>query len=321
LKKIQKNNLPSSTIFDDVYRTMIQKIPATIIPAINEAYNTHYDENTQLQQLRNEYLEIGGKIITDSLICIGDSLYHLECQSWPDGTMAIRMFEYDIAIALEGARKQKDYSHIKFPQSGVIYLRHNNATPDVLSLTVEFSDGQEVVYNVPVIKVKEYSLEDIFHKHLWLFIPYYIMRYEDQFDTMEIDTAQRSAMLADLQEMVATFESYAKNTKQTDIYTDIMQLAKRISEYMLRDKKITKKEVNRIMGGKILELHSEKMLKKGRKEGEKKGRASGRLEMLTELVISNIKKNKPLAEIADSFNISIDEVIQIGKKHGITIAH
>ena len=63
------------------------------------------------------------------------------------------------------------------------------------------------------------------------------------------------------------------------------------------------------------------MLKKGRKEGEKKGRASGRLEMLTELVISNIKKNKPLAEIADSFNISIDEVIQIGKKHGITIAH
>ena len=138
------------------------------------------------------------------------------------------------------------------------------------------------------------------------------MHFEDKFTTMEEYPDKRTAMLADLQEMVTKFESYAKNTKRPSIYTDIMQLAKRIAEHLLSNQKNTKKEVNRIMGGKILELHSEKMLRKGKKEG--------RLEMLTSLVVSNLKKNKPLAEIADSFSISVDEVIRIGKKHGINIA-
>ncbi len=312
MKKTSNNNLPHGTIFDDVYRTMLQKLPSTIIPAINEAFGTHYDENTSLQQLRNEHLEIGGKIITDSLIRIGENLYHLECQSTPDGTMAIRMFEYDFAIALEDARKQTEPYHIKFPLSAAIYLRHKSTTPDELSLTVEFPDKQKVTYRVPVIKVQKYSLEEIFNKHLWLFIPYYIMRFEDKFAAMEDDPNKRANMLAELKEMTTKFESYAKNTRQSSIYTDTMQLAKRIAEYMLSDKKNTKKEVNRIMGGKILELHSEKMMKKGERKG--------RLEMLTELVISNLKKNKPLPEIADSFSISVDEVIRIGKKHGINIA-
>ncbi|SDP59000.1 hypothetical protein [Selenomonas ruminantium] len=142
------------------------------------------------------------------------------------------------------------------------------------------------------------------------------MRYEDQFAAMEENPTKRSAMLKELKDMVARFESYATNTKQANIYTDTMQLAKRIAEYMLKDKKNTKKEVNHIMGGKILELHSEKMLKKGKKQG----RVLGRLEMLTELVISNLKKNKPIPEIADSFSISVDEVIRIGKEHGINVA-
>lgn len=308
MKKTSNKSLPHGTIFDDVYRTMLQKLPSTIIPAINETFGTHYDENTSLQQLRNEHLEIGGKIITDSLIRIGENLYHLECQSTPDGTMAIRMFEYDFAIALEDARKQTAPYRIKFPLSGAIYLRHKSTTPDELSLTVEFPDKQEVNYRVPVIKVQKYSLEEIFNKHLWLFIPYYIMRFEDKFAAMEENPDERIAMLADLQKMVTKFESYAKTTKHPNIYTDTMQLAKRIAEHLLSNQKKTKKEVNHIMGGKILELHSEKMLKKGR------------LEMLTELVISNLKKNKPLPEIADSFSISVDEVIRIGKKHGINIA-
>lgn len=308
MKKTSNKSLPHGTIFDDVYRTMLQKLPSTIIPAINETFGTHYDENTSLQQLRNEHLEIGGKIITDSLIRIGENLYHLECQSTPDGTMAIRMFEYDFAIALEDARKQTAPYRIKFPLSGAIYLRHKSTTPDELSLTVEFPDKQEVTYRVPVIKVQKYSLEEIFNKHLWLFIPYYIMRFEDKFAAMEENPDERIAMLADLQKMVTKFESYAKTSKHPNIYTDTMQLAKRIAEHLLSNQKKTKREVNHIMGGKILELHSEKMLKKGR------------LEMLTELVISNLKKNKPLPEIADSFSISVDEVIRIGKKHGINIA-
>ena len=54
-----------STIFDDVYRTIVQKMSFLIIPAINEAFGTHYDMRTDLTQLRNEHLELAVKIITD----------------------------------------------------------------------------------------------------------------------------------------------------------------------------------------------------------------------------------------------------------------
>ena len=37
-----------NTIFDDVFRTMIQKMPKLLIPVINEAFGTDYDVNIPL---------------------------------------------------------------------------------------------------------------------------------------------------------------------------------------------------------------------------------------------------------------------------------
>ena len=163
----------TATIFDDVYRTIVQKLSFLIIPAINEAFGTHYDLHTGLTQLRNEHLELAGKIITDSIFRIGDILYHIECQSTPDGTMVIRMFEYDFAIALEEAYKGNAPYRVKFPMSAVIYLRPDKNVRGALSMEVEFPDGQIVTYQVPVINVQDYSLDNIFDKWLWLFIPFY----------------------------------------------------------------------------------------------------------------------------------------------------
>ena len=94
-----------NTVFDDVFRTMVQKMPQLLIPLVNEAFHTDYKEEEELLQLRNEYEEKLGKIISDSIIAIENKTYHIECQSVDDTTMAIRMIEYDFAIAMEGARK------------------------------------------------------------------------------------------------------------------------------------------------------------------------------------------------------------------------
>lgn len=51
-------------------------------------------------------------------------MYHLECQSTKDETMVIRMFEYDISIAIEHASlEENDIWEIEFPQSCVLYIR------------------------------------------------------------------------------------------------------------------------------------------------------------------------------------------------------
>ena len=95
-----------NTIFDDVFRTMVQKMPKLFIPLINEVFHTDYSENEIFSQLRNEHEEEWGKIISDSIFLIRDKTYHVECQSVDDTTMAIRMVEYDFAIALEQATKR-----------------------------------------------------------------------------------------------------------------------------------------------------------------------------------------------------------------------
>ena len=87
-----------STIFDDVFRTIAQKMPQLLIPLINEVFHTSYSEEEHFEQLRNEHYEKYGTVITDSIIRIGNHIYHLECQSSKDKTMVIRMFEYDISM-------------------------------------------------------------------------------------------------------------------------------------------------------------------------------------------------------------------------------
>ena len=89
---VQEEAVAHSTVFDDVFRTIAQKLPQLLIPLINEVFHTNYSEDEDFEQLRNEHYEKYGKIITDSIIRIGRHIYHLECQSEKDAEMVIRMF-------------------------------------------------------------------------------------------------------------------------------------------------------------------------------------------------------------------------------------
>ena len=122
----------NNTIFDDVFRTMIEKMPYLAVPLINEVFHTSYPEDVKITQLRNEHQQKDGEIITDSCLLIGKKMYHIECQSTDDTTMAIRMIEYDFAISIEHAEKQGRRYRIEFPKSCVLFLRNSENTPDYL---------------------------------------------------------------------------------------------------------------------------------------------------------------------------------------------
>ena len=57
----------NNTIFDDVFRTMIEKMPYLAVPLINEVFHTSYPENVKITQLRNEHQQEDGEIITEFL--------------------------------------------------------------------------------------------------------------------------------------------------------------------------------------------------------------------------------------------------------------
>ena len=95
----------NNTIFDDVFRTMVEKIPQLAVPLINEVFQTSYPEDVEIIQLRNEHHQENGEIITDSCLRIGRKLYHIECQSVDDTTMAIRLIVPHFDLPLDAARK------------------------------------------------------------------------------------------------------------------------------------------------------------------------------------------------------------------------
>ena len=47
--------MTNNTIFDDVFRTMVEKMTYLVVPLINEVFHTAYPEDVKIVQLRNEH--------------------------------------------------------------------------------------------------------------------------------------------------------------------------------------------------------------------------------------------------------------------------
>ena len=265
--------MPDNTIFDDVFRTMLEKMPYLAVPLINEVFHTSYPQDVAIVQLRNEYMKENGKIITDSCLVIGGKRYHIECQSLDDTTMAIRMVEYDFAIALQYARKKGRRYQMEFPKSCVLYLRSNRNTPDFLEIDVIFPDGKTHLYQIPTIKMENYTSSSIFEKNLLMLLPFYIMRYEKTAHDMSEKPELFQEMLNEYEEIRHRLEIESATEKISGMYSDLITLMVKISDHIFRNEENIRKGIGETMGGQVLELASEKaerLAKEAAKEAEER---------------------------------------------------
>ena len=169
-------------IYDGAFRTILNDCRQMIIPVINEIFGEDYIGNEKIEFHPNEHFidqqdEADQKRITDTNFTIFGKIkkkYHLECESsLPDGRMTIRLFEYDAQIALDESEIINETLTVTFPNTAVLYLRTYKKTPDKMRYVIK-TPGGTVEYDVPIMKVQEYTLEDIFSKGLLLLIPFYI---------------------------------------------------------------------------------------------------------------------------------------------------
>ena len=253
----------NNTIFDDVFRTMIEKMPYLAVPLINEVFHTSYPEDVKITQLRNEHQQKDGEIITDSCLLIGKKMYHIECQSTDDTTMAIRMIEYDFAIAVENAEKQGRRYRIEFPRSCVLFLRSSGNTPDYLEADVIFPDGKTHVYSIPAIKMADYTKDHIFEKNLLMLLPFYIMRYEKKKHDMRKNLELLQILLDEYDEIRINLEKELTETGKAELYTNLTKLIVKIADYIFEKDEDIRKGIGDVMGGKVLELESERLKAEG----------------------------------------------------------
>ena len=64
-------------------------------------------------------------------------------------------------------------------------------------------------------------------------------------------------------------------TGKSELYTDLTKLIVKISDYIFREEEEIRKGLGDVMGGKVLELESERLKAEGRTEGEAIGQVQG----------------------------------------------
>ena len=265
--------MENGTIFDDVFRTMLEKMPYLAIPLINEVFGTSYPEDIEIIQKRNEHQTQNGRVITDSHLLIANRIYHIECQSTDDSTMVIRMIEYDFAISLEHVQKENGRYRMYFPQSCVLYLRGTKKR-DTISVEIVMPDGNTVEYTVPVVQVQRFTCDDMLQKHLLFLLPYHVIKYEQE-KGLDTDSEKWKELLDEYAKIEKYLEKNFLETGNEKAYRDMVELIIRIADYVFRDKEKVKKGFGDVMGGKVLELESDKLIQRGIEQGLEKGIQQG----------------------------------------------
>ena len=265
--------MESSTIFDDVFRTMLEKMPQLAVPLINEVFGTSYPEDIEIIQKRNEHQTQNGRVITDSHLLIANRIYHIECQSTDDSTMVIRMIEYDFAISLEQVQKENGRYRMYFPQSCVLYLRGIKKR-DAISVEIVMPNGGTVEYTVPVVQVQEFTCDDMLRKRLLFLLPYHVIKYEQEKD-LDTDSEKWKEFLDECKKIESYLEENFLEKGNEKSYRDMIELIIRIADHVFRDNEKVRKGFGDVMGGKVLELESDKLIQRGIEQGLEQGIEQG----------------------------------------------
>ena len=147
----------------------------------------------------------------------------------------------------------------------IIYLRHTKNTPDKLTVEVRSPQGQTMTYESKVIKVQNYTKDVIFRKKLLMYLPFYVMRYENELGTLDKDSKRLDALLKEYVGICKKLEKVLEENGESVLYNDLVGYILKIMDYMLRSQNKARKEMSK-MGGKILESYTEKTEKRIRRE-------------------------------------------------------
>ncbi len=298
-----------ANIYDGAFRTILNDCRKLIIPVINEIFGETYTGEEEIRFFPNEHFldqqdEADKERITDTNFTVFGKIpkkYHVECESsLPDGKITIRLFEYDAQIALDEGEVTEETLTVTFPNTAVLYLRTYKKTPDKMKYVI-VTPGGTVQYDVPIMKIQTYSLEDIFEKGLLMLIPFYIFSHEKGFP--EYDSNEQK-----LEDLKAEYRIILERLDELERQGAIGAFDKRTIIELSGDviKEIAQKyenvqKVGDMMRGVLIETSARTILKQGKSQGISQNQRETALRML--------KRGKmTIEEIAEDTGLSVTEV-------------
>ncbi|MBR1629424.1 MAG: hypothetical protein IJ679_09220 [Lachnospiraceae bacterium] len=281
--------------YDSIFWTGANALRAFIPALVNEAFGEKFTKKAKITFLSNKKVveTLDGSPVrreVDSLFRVSEMFealverdYHFECEIRGRRTIALRIVEYASGYAFENVSLLEDGACLKIPYSAVIFLRSESADIKKLTIRVEYPGG-EVSYKVPVIRIKDYSLDELFEKRLLVLVPFYFFSFSER-EFSEMD--RNEERIKEIERMVSEINDRLMQLVEAgeiDLSqkANIMRYSKRVLKKLAGKYRNITKEVDRIMGGYIfktdVDIAYEEGEIKGREEGEIKGRKEGEIK-------------------------------------------
>lgn len=264
--------------YDNVFKTMKVKHKRLFVPVINDIFGKNYPLDVKMDVLPSEGYFIENETadgskeikeqISDFLIRIGSEVYLLECQSYDDDSMAIRIAEYAFIAARQFALWNISIGKatIPMPRFAVIYVKQTDKTPKTTAITFTFPDGQKVDYKSDNVILEELSREYIIKKKLFPYIPFYIARYEKDISYGNNVEAAVEDLTYFRNEIIRL---HGEKSLSDGEMVDLMGFVNTIITHITNGNKNEERLVE-IMGGVIIETQTEKWMRQGMQQGEAK---------------------------------------------------
>ncbi len=187
-----------------------------------------------------------------------------------------------------------------FPNTAVLYLRTYKKTPDKMKYVI-ITPGGSVQYDILIMKVQTYSLDDIFEKRLLMLIPFYIFSHENRFPEYNSNEQKLENLKAKYQVIMERLDGLEQQgvigafDKRT-----IIELSGDVIKEIAQKYENVQKGIGDMMRGALIETEARRILNKGISEAKK------------ETALKLLKRGKQtVEEIAEDTGLSVSEVEQL----------
>ena len=299
--------------YDDAFKTMEMESDELVLPLLNEMFGEHYSGKEAIRRNANEhFIEQGAgaeeRRATDSLLCVEKDgvvkKYHIECERSADGSLLARFFEYDTQIALDESTYSSYRLTLDFPHSGVLFLRSSQAVPDEMTVEIK-TPGGNVAYSVKVMRVSDYTVDDIFEKKLYFLIPFYIFNIEKELKQYNDNGERLKELKRMYQDILDRLEVVVEKEQLAEFSEGLIrELSSRVAAKVASKYENVKESIGDLMGGRVLDTR----VGRARNEGIQQGIQQGERKKQSEMIFGMLKRGKTAEEIADFTGISLADI-------------
>ncbi len=195
---------------------------------------------------------------------------------------------------------------VTFPNTAVLYLRTYKKTPNKMKYVIA-TPGGTVQYNIPIIKMQDYSLDTIFEKRLFMLIPFYIFLYENNFLEYNSNIQKLQELKEDYQIILEKLDELERQEaigafdKRT-----IIELSGDVIQEIAQRYENVQKGIGDMMRGALIETEARTILNRGIEQGKN--------EIKNKTAIKMLKVGKlTIEEIAECSGLRVEEVEQLAK--------